>query len=422
MMVVDSSSVLGLPAGRARTLLAPLGCGELDPERTLAFLIWSHLCEPGDMIAGRVVDKLGPIAALSALRTANPELNFTRELSTVDSADELLNAGAEGQSELRDACARWKARDNNSAVVRSLELWHRLGGQVITPDSSDWPEQFAALEYGRPHVLWLRGNRSALSFSDLTVSIVGSRNTSSYGQHVAQQLGERFATEGFVVISGGAYGIDAEAHRGALVAQGRTIAILAGGGDRLYPSGNAALLNEVMQSGCVIAELPPGHTPTRWRFLQRNRLIAALGAATVIVEMAVRSGAKNTMNHAAQMSRPIYAVPGSIVSQTSRGCNLAIQQGMATIVTSVDDLIRELSGVPELTSDEADLTALQQRVLDALVPTPVTPTRVSIKAGTSISETMSTLGQLEALGLAVSKTTGWRRTQVIRADDNNLRE
>ena len=420
MMVVDNGSVLGLPAVRARTLLSPLGCGELDSERTLAFIIWSHLCEPGDLLAGRLVDKLGPVEALVALRATDFEQRLLDELNRIDPFDEVLAAGADGQSELRDACSRWKARDNNASVVRSLELWHRLSGQVLTPDSIDWPEQFEGLGFGRPHVLWLRGNRDAIACLETSISIVGSRNTSSYGQYVAQEMSERFASEGFLIVSGGAYGIDAEAHRGALAAQGSTIAVLAGGGDRLYPTGNAPLLNEIMTYGCLLCELPPGNSPTRWRFLQRNRLIAALGQVTVIVEMALRSGAKNTMNHASQLGRPVYAVPGSIVSQTSRGSNLAIQQGLATMVTGIDELIRELRGLPEPEAADSSLTPLQQRVFDALGNLPANPTRIAIKAGTSQSETLEALGQLQAFGLASSRATGWRRTQAISSGERNL--
>lgn len=420
MMVIDNSSVLGLPAMRAAELLHPLGCGDLDAEKTLAFIIWSHLCEPGDMLASQLVDKLGPTRALGCLRSVHPEPQLLAALAQVDSADELVCSGPEGESELREACLRWKARDNNSAVVRSLELWTRLGGQIITPDSSDWPETLGDLGFGRPHVLWLRGNRSALTSLVSAVSVVGSRNISSYGQHVAQELADHLVRGGYSVVSGGAYGIDAEAHRGALAAEGVTIAVMAGGGDRLYPVGNTALLNEVMQRGCVLAELPPGNSPTRWRFLQRNRLIAALGEVTVIVEMAIRSGAKNTMNHARQIGRDVYAVPGSIVSQTARGCNIAIAEGGAKIVTGFDELLREIAGFGPDFGEQAELNALQQRVLDSLTTMPVSPTRLSIKAGTSQAETIAALGQLAALGLANSRPTGWRRTKPLSPSDPNL--
>ena len=418
MMVIDNSSVLGLPASKAVGLLGQLGCGDLDSERTLAFVIWSHLCEPGDMVAGALVDRLGPIEALNCVRSANPAKSLLSALKQRDPGDELVTGCDESEIELQDAASRWKARDNNSAVLRSLEHWLRLKGQLVTPDSSDWPSSLSALGDGRPHVLWLRGMRESLVQLESAIAIVGSRNVSSYGQYCAQTIAEQLVLAGYLIVSGGAYGIDAEAHRGAITASGKTIAVLAGGGDRLYPVGNTQLLNDVMQNGCLLAELPPGNAPTRWRFLQRNRLIAALGQATVIVEMAIKSGAKNTMHHAMAMSRDVYAVPGSIASQTARGCNVAIAEGKARIVSGFEELVRELLNLPIDYGTRDELTALQQRVFDALSRQPLTPTRLSIKAGTSSSETTQALGQLQALGLAEARATGWRRTLAPKTAEN----
>lgn len=413
MMVVDNSSCLGLPATRALALLEPLGCAGLDTERTLAFVIWSHLCEPGEMLAGALVQRLGPDTAIAAIRRPNGVGALVSELRKRDAADDLVSRGEAFELELAEAIKRWRDRDNNAAVLRSLEAWNRLGGQVVTPDSFDWPERLDDLGAGSPHALWLRGNRAALGSLTDAVAIVGSRNVTSYGQHCASSIAERLVDAGFAIVSGGAYGIDAEAHRGAVAAEGITVAVLAGGADRLYPIGNTQLLGEVMQKGCVIAEQPPGNAPTRWRFLQRNRLIAALGQATVVVEMALKSGAKNTMHHAMELGREVYAVPGSLVSQTARGCNVAIAEQKAKIVTGFDDLVRELLNQPLEYESSRELTALQQRVLDALSDRSAPIVRISVKAGTSIGETTLALHELEFKDLATQNKSGWRRSQPL---------
>lgn len=411
MMVVAPESVIGLPREVAFGLLEPITAGTSDQERTLAWIIWSHLTEPGDMLAGALLQAIGPVAAIRVLRLQHPAREITKLLSGLaeNAGDESQRDVAALESEYAEACKRWSARDNNMAVVRSLKIWATLGGQIVTPDDVDWPRALEALGAGTPHVLWLRGNRASLAELENAIAIVGSRNVSSYGQYCAQTLAERLVAEGYLVVSGGAYGVDAEAHRGALSARGVTIAVLAGGADRLYPAGNSELLRQVMHGGCLLAEQPPGHAPTRWRFLQRNRLIAALGQATVVVEMAVKSGAKNTMHHALGMGREVYAVPGSLLAQTARGCNVAIAEGKAKIVTAFDELINDLRDIPYSLGTEFELTALQQRVLDALHGQPITVNRAGLKAGTTASETMRALGELQALGFAIESRGGWRK-------------
>lgn len=270
MMVVSTESVLGLPSARGIALLGQLGCASMDPESTLAYLIWSHLCEPGDMVAGALVERLGPVLALDFMRRFDAVKSLIAAVSARDEHDELLTDLADLEGEITSGLDRWRARDNNAAVLRSLELWARLDGQVITPDSPDWPASLNLLGVAAPMVLWLRGDRRALGRIEDSVSIVGSRNVTSHGVYAAQAIAEAAAAAGLTVISGGAYGVDAEAHRGALAANGCTIAVLAGGGDRFYPVGNTDLLRQIMAQGCILAEQPPGNSPTRWRFLQQK--------------------------------------------------------------------------------------------------------------------------------------------------------
>ena len=161
-----------------------------------------------------------------------------------------------------------------------------------------------------PLALWIRGDARHFGRLDRSVALVGARAATGYGEHVAMESAAGLSDRGFVIVSGGAYGIDAAAHRAALASEGVTVAFLAGGVDRLYPAGNSELLRRIASEGVLVAELPPGSAPTRWRFLMRNRLIAAAASATVVVEAGRRSGSLNTAGHAAQMGRPLGAVPG----------------------------------------------------------------------------------------------------------------
>ncbi len=175
------------------------------------------------------------------------------------------------------------------------------------------------------------------------MSIVGSRAATGYGAHVASEIAADLAEQGWAVVSGGAYGIDAAAHRGALAARGVTIAILACGLDQPYPAGHAALFTDVAGDGLVVSEWPPGRRPARVRFLIRNRTIAALTCGTVVVEAGERSGALNTAGHAAELGQPLMAVPGPVTSAQSAGCHRIIREWDATCVTCAADVIEMVS-------------------------------------------------------------------------------
>ena len=173
--------------------------------------------------------------------------------------------------------------------------------------------------------------------------MVGSRAATGYGAHVAGEIAADLAERGWVIVSGGAYGIDAAAHRGALATQGITIAVLACGVDFPYPAGHAELFADIAAHGLVISEWPPGRHPARMRFLVRNRVIAALSCGTVIVEAGERSGALNTARHAAELGQPLMAVPGPVTSAQSDGCHRIIREWGASCVTRAADIIDLLS-------------------------------------------------------------------------------
>jgi DNA processing protein len=219
--------------------------------------------------------------------------------------------------------------------------------------------------------------------------------------------------EGFCIVSGAAYGIDGMAHRAALAIGGSTIAVLAGGIDRLYPSGHDALLHRIIDTGVVVTELPCGFAPTKWRFLQRNRLIAAMSGATVVVEAGWRSGSLNTAHHALELDRPLGVVPGPVTSASSAGCHRLLRETPAICVTTATE-IAELTGLvsrqSENSSEPEIVHPFAPRVLDALHSRKGHQAGEIAKAsGLSEPETLAVLGLLELSGAVREVATGWVR-------------
>ncbi|WP_374010828.1 DNA-processing protein DprA [Leifsonia sp. LS-T14] len=309
--------------------------------------------EPGDLEAGRLVSALGPVRLLHAIVDGVDAAGLLAEVRSRDQGDEglarLPSSWEEQSSNDRDtaaalerrvatALARWRPRLSFAESARSIERAARIGARLLTPDSRWWPAGFAGLDDGPPLALWIRGHARHFGRLGRSLALVGARASTEYGEHVAMESAAGLSDRGFVIVSGGAYGIDAAAHRATLASGGVTIAFLAGGADRLYPAGNTELLRRIASEGVVVAELPPGSAPTRWRFLMRNRLIAAAATATVVVEAGHRSGSLNTAGHAAHMGRPLGAVPGSVLSPASAGCHRLIREYAATCVTTPDEM------------------------------------------------------------------------------------
>jgi len=213
--------------------------------------------------------------------------------------------------------------------------------RLITPLDEDWPVQVNDLA-APPIGLIIKGNINALHQRSL--AIVGTRNPTSYGARIAGDFAAGFADREWAIVSGGAYGIDSYAHKGALIAEGATIAVVASGIDIDYPAGNARLFAEICESGAMVTEFMPGQRALPHRFLTRNRLIASISKATLVVEAAFRSGSLRTARDAAEIFRPVMAIPGPINSPTSEGCHRLIGERAAEIVTSVADAV-EFVGV-----------------------------------------------------------------------------
>lgn len=285
--------------------------------------VWSLLIEPGDAVAGALLARFGAAGALERVQTGD---------------DRLL--GDDRRHDMRRAHGRWMPRLDQREIVLSLARAHAAGVQLVVPSDPHWPASFADLAAHAPVCLWMRGDPRALVAAP-GVAVVGARAASRYGEHVATEIAAELAADGITVVSGGAYGIDGAAHRAALHVDGRTVAFMAGGVERSYPSGNSALIDAIAQTGAVASEVPCGATPTKWRFLQRNRLIAAASAATIVVEAGWRSGSINTAAHAADLGRPLGAVPGPITSATSAGCHRVLREYHAACITGAAD-VKEL--------------------------------------------------------------------------------
>lgn len=374
---------------------------EGDPTDSLARVAWNVLAEPGDGVAGALISQLG---AGDALRLAlTPEALMTSGLDTVDETT------ARTRQVLREGRKRWIPRADAKAVHDALRSAAEVSAQLVLPGDPEWPLALDDLEAHAPLLLWVRGDALHLA-ADESVAMVGARAATSYGDHIAADLSGDLATTGTVIVSGGAYGIDGAAHRAALGVGGATIAFLAGGVDRAYPSGHQQLFGRIRDSGAVISEVPCGTAPTKWRFLARNRLIAAMGAATVVVEAGWRSGSLNTAGHAAALGRPLGAVPGPVTSAASAGCHRLMREYDARCVTNAAE-VRELFGeAQQVPATDVRTDPDQIRLLDALSTRTARPAQdLAARAGLATEKVAALLGMMALENRVTHTDSGWRR-------------
>lgn len=255
------------------------------------------------------------------------------------------------------------------------------GMRFVVPGDPEWPAGLADLEgcepvndlSGSPLGLWLRGSGDLAALGGRSVAIVGSRACTSYGETIAGELAAELSRSGVTTVSGGAYGIDAAAHRGCLASRSPTVAVLACGLDQGYPPAHRPLFDRIVEDGVLVSEFAPGHHPTRVRFLGRNRLIAALTQVTVLVEAAVRSGARNTATWANCLNRVVAAVPGSVYSAQSYTPHRLVREAEAVLVTSAAEVLELLAplgrGAPRARPDRRltdDLSPEQLAVFEAV--------------------------------------------------------
>lgn len=376
----------------------PIGQETVDPRRAA----WAYL--------SRVV--LGPCAPLVGLIEMVGVEEAARAVRTWD-----LPASLRKTTEAR------REIDTSAQDLRHIE---RLGGRLVTPDDLDWPAwrmlAFSGLDQARdrdgvePLALWVLGAAPVAELTERAVAVVGTRAVSQYGGRVTADIAGELAQQGWTIVSGAAYGVDGAAHRAALSVDGVTVAVLASGVDRPYPAGHARLLREIAESGLVVSEYPPGTTPARHRFLIRNRLVAALADAVLVVEAGSRSGSRNTAKWARRLGRPALAVPGSVFSATSVGCHRMIRDGEALLVTRARDVVEEAGPLRLPLPDGAvdppidGLSDAERRVFDAMPPVGArTPRELAADSGLPLSDVRAVLPALELAGRVGADDSGWYR-------------
>lgn len=369
-------------------------------EERFARATWSGIAEPGDGVAGLVIDAIGAPRALAAV---------VERWSAERLLAELGANGAATEDDLQQALDRWMPRLNSGAALIALRQASRVGAALRIPSDELWPAGLDDLQIHAPLALWTRGTTTALRALTRSIALVGARAATGYGEHVTMESSAGLVDRGYAIVSGAAYGIDGMAHRAALASKGHTVAFLAGGVDRFYPSGHDALLTRIVESGAVVSELPPGSPPTKWRFLQRNRLIAAASLATVVVEAGWRSGSLNTAHHAGSLGRPVGAVPGPVTSAASSGCHRLMREGAAICVTTADEMA-ELAPLEALVAADSRVGGFAEgtRLLDAMsTRAPRVASDIAARAGLSIAEVQALLGQLELTGAVGERERGW---------------
>ena len=397
-MTPDRESHSSTPAGRD---LAGAALGGRTDDLRLARAYLVRVAEPPASGLACFVAEYGPVAAARMVR------------------DRRVPVAVAAETEARHGLDRVKADLATAAA---------LGARLVIPEDEEWPHwPFVALDQATargvkgmvaPLALWVRGPGRLDELTERAVAVVGARAATAYGEHVATELGYGLADRGQTVVSGAAYGIDGAAHRGALAADGDTVAVLGCGVDVRYPSGHGDLLRRIAEDGAVVSEYPPGTPPARHRFLVRNRLIAGLSQGTVIVEAGARSGARNTASTTAVLGRVVMAVPGPVTSAGSVGCHALLRTQHAVLVTNVEDVVESIGRIgadlapardePVRPTDGLDTAEL--RVHEALLTRAGRPSEwVARESGVPLDRVRSALPRLEQVGLAERCEYGWRR-------------
>jgi DNA processing protein len=376
----------------------------LDDPALRAWAYLSRVAEPPCAELAALVQRVGPLEAAERIRRGLVDDNVAQ---------------------------RTEARREIDRSAADLETLARRGGRLITPDDDEWPLlAFAAFRGAAPRpgggapmvspmVLWALGPVRLDEAAHRAAAVVGTRASTTYGEHVAGELAAGLAQRDVAVVSGGAYGIDGAAHRAALDCDGVTVAVLAGGLDVPYPSGHTALLHRIGRQGLVFTEYAPGIRPARHRFLTRNRLVAAVVGAAVVVEAGLRSGAANTAAWARALGRVVAAVPGPVTSSASAGCHALLRNG-AELVTRADHVVELVGHIGELACDEPHptmpldgLSDAERRVYEALPGRgAATVDEIAVASGMVPELALGPLAMLELAGLVQRQDGRWRIIRV----------
>ncbi|MFF7699297.1 DNA-processing protein DprA [Streptomyces lydicus] len=394
----------GFATGAPSTPPAP--CQPYEPQRTARAAL-TRILEPGDETAGRWLREMGPVALWHALAD--------------DDAVPPTGASRTKIEGLRLRAARARPAEDLAEVAA-------LGGRFLCPGDDEWPSQLDDLGDARPIGLWVRGKANLRLWALRSVSVVGARACTEYGAHLAATLSAGLADRGWTVASGAAYGIDGAAHRGALAADGATIAVLACGVDYAYPRGHTELIDRIAEQGLLVAELAPGDHPTRSRFVQRNRVIAALTRGTVVVEAELRSGSLVTARRALALGRYTMGMPGPVTSGLSAGVHQLLR-GEATVVTDADEVIELVGSIGDLAPERRGPTLVRDlldpvatRVLEALPARGGTDSaRLAREAGTPHDLTHAKLLELQSLGFVQRYGDRWELARRAESTDGSRR-
>ncbi|MDX3097352.1 DNA-processing protein DprA [Streptomyces sp. ME01-24h] len=361
-------------------------------EERLARAAVTRIADPGDVLVGAWLRELGPVETVRVL-TAGKKMPGAGERRT----------------------AGYALRARRAQPERDLAAARVTGTRFVCPGDPDWPRQLDDLGGERPYGLWVRGGACLRMWALRSVAVVGARACTDYGSHMAASLGADLAEAGWVTVSGGAYGIDGAAHRGALSATGATVGVVASGVDVPYPPGHAELLGRIAEQGMLIGELPPGSHPTRSRFVLRNRVIAALTRGTVVIEAQYRSGSLITARRARELGRFVMGVPGPCTSALSHGVHELLRAD-GILVTGAADVIELVGRIGEDLAPERRGPVLPRdllppaaaRVLDALPARGgARCTELAVAAGSTPDDTLTRLHELHALGFVERDGACW---------------
>jgi DNA processing protein len=363
-----------------------------------AYLTLAHWCEPADPRIVAALERWEPPTVVERIKNGKIERNIRPETAK---------------------------KIAQFSLQRERDYAHSIGASIVTRGESGWPTQLEDLKGQEPFALWSLGNADFRLMAARSIAIVGTRNCTPYGRQIARDWAAEFGQAGVTVVSGGALGIDVAAHQGALDVEAPTICVLAGGVESRYPKANESIFGQILDSGVLISESPPRESPRRQRFITRNRIIAALSKATVIVEAAERSGTESTANRAHEMNRLVFGVPGSVHSSASMGVHELIRQRTASIVQSPDDVLdlidvrkrddEQLAGKTKSTSvpESFDWRSLKQRELDVWESMPIRGALLVAdlvdSSGRSMSAVLGALAELELMGLVARDGLFWKR-------------
>lgn len=370
----------------------------IDEQTRRAWAYLSRVAEPPHTGLREFVEAEGPRAAAAAIR---------------------LGRLPESYQGLRGATS---ARADHDTAAVDLERAAQIGARLVTPDDAEWPGwQLWSLRCadtmergGPPLALWVRGSKNLTEEVATGIGVVGSRNSTSYGEYVTGQIVGGVVDEGWTVISGGAFGIDGAAHRACLGSGGTTVAVMACGIDVDYPASHAQLFAAIAREGLIVSEYPPGTTAARHRFLTRNRLVAALSTAVLVVEAGRRSGAANTAAWAHKLGRPLGAVPGPVTSAMSLGCNRMIADEQAALIVDAQALVSLAAPDGEGGPNRGpvrrvdELTGDRQLVYEAIPGSgTITVDEIAVSSGVDVTRVLAALAGLEVNRFVTAVGSGW---------------